>query len=267
MPYNTTYADILNKMTESDTVVVMSAGNNSYWAENSTYGYLYGEDVNYATGGSPGSFTNVFTVASIDNDGSTGTPLKVDGTGIFYSEGSSAANAPMASIGGEYSYIAIDGVGTDEEMAALAEVLDGKIAVVSRGSTSFFQKANAAVENGAVGFLTQKEEYPANAKFAVQVTDTTKALGLLASYVLKAAVAATGAKNRETRNGDNLIVLNSSAIPAILVECGFISSNEECLKLFDPEYQKLLAQGIANGISEFMPPVPMTDENGQAPEE
>ena len=153
MPYNTTYADILNKMTESDTVVVMSAGNNSYWAENSTYGYLYGEDVNYATGGSPGSFTNVFTVASIDNDGSTGTPLKVDGTGIFYSEGSSAVNAPMASIGGEYSYIAIDGFGTDEEMAALAEVLDGKIAVVSRGSTSFFQKANAAVENGAVATI------------------------------------------------------------------------------------------------------------------
>ena len=88
----------------------------------------------------------------------------------------------------------------------------------------------------------------------------------LASYVLKAAVAATGAKNRETRDGNALIVLNSSNVPAILVECGFISSNEECLKLVDPDYQKLLTQGIANGIYEFMPPVPVQEESGQATE-
>jgi N-acetylmuramoyl-L-alanine amidase len=88
----------------------------------------------------------------------------------------------------------------------------------------------------------------------------------LASYVLKAAVAATGAKNRETRDGNSLIVLNKSNVPAILVECGFISSNEECLKLVDPEYQKVLAQGIANGIYEFMPPVETPEESGQAPE-
>ena len=76
-----------------------------------------------------------------------------------------------------------------------------------------------------------------------------------ASYVATELVAATGAKKRDNQVGNNLIVLNSSNIPAILVECGFISSNAEATKLFDPEYQKLVAQGIANGIYRFRPPV------------
>lgn len=42
----------------------------------------------------------------------------------------------------------------------------------------------SAVENGAVGFLTQNETAPQGAVFAVNVKDTTKALGDLAAYVL-----------------------------------------------------------------------------------
>lgn len=41
-----------------------------------------------------------------------------------------------------------------------------------------------AIEHGAVGFLTQYTNAPTTAKFAVKVADTTKALGMLASYVL-----------------------------------------------------------------------------------
>ena len=151
--FNTTYAEILSKFAENDTVVVMSAGNNYYWQEPASSGYPYAEDSNYATGGSPGSFTNSFTVASIDNDGFIGTPIVVDGENIFFDDGASANNKPMATMPGEFGYIAIDGVGTAEEMAALASVLEGKVAVVSRGSTSFFEKANAAVENGAVATI------------------------------------------------------------------------------------------------------------------
>ncbi len=41
-----------------------------------------------------------------------------------------------------------------------------------------------AIENGAVGFITQYTDCPTAAKFAVKVDDTTKALGMLAAYVL-----------------------------------------------------------------------------------
>lgn len=75
----------------------------------------------------------------------------------------------------------------------------------------------------------------------------------LAADILEKVIEATGAKDRGIKDGSNLTVLKRSNIPAVLVECGFISSDEECQKLFDPEYQKLLAQGIANGIAEFLP--------------
>ena len=155
---NPTYSDLLDHFREEDTVVTMSAGNSYAWQTNSTYGLLYSEDANFATGGSPGSYTNSFTVASINNDGVIGMPLKAGDANIFYSEGSSASNLPMTTIAGEQGYIAIDGFGTDEEMAALKDVLAGKIAVVSRGSTSFYQKANAAVANGAIATIVYNNQ-------------------------------------------------------------------------------------------------------------
>ena len=48
-------------------------------------------------------------------------------------------------------------------------------------------------------------------------------------------------------------VLKYNELPACLVECGFMSSAPEREKLFDPEYQKKIAEGIANGIEKFLP--------------
>ncbi len=75
----------------------------------------------------------------------------------------------------------------------------------------------------------------------------------LAKAVLNAVIEETGAKNRGLKLGNDLAVLNGSTIPAILLECGFISCDAEMQKLFDPVYQEKLAQGIADGILEFIP--------------
>ncbi len=60
----------------------------------------------------------------------------------------------------------------------------------------------SGVGNGAVGFLTQTEEVPQIGKFAVLVKDTTKALGDLASYVLRKSnakvIAITGSVGKTT---------------------------------------------------------------------
>ncbi|MBQ2921462.1 MAG: S8 family serine peptidase, partial [Oscillospiraceae bacterium] len=61
---NTMFADLLEFMATTDTVVVMSAGNSGYWAESSASPYLYNDGVSFHTGGSPGSYTNSFGVAS-----------------------------------------------------------------------------------------------------------------------------------------------------------------------------------------------------------
>jgi N-acetylmuramoyl-L-alanine amidase len=46
-------------------------------------------------------------------------------------------------------------------------------------------------------------------------------------------------------------VLVGAQMPSVLIEVGYISHKTERKRLFNTEYQKLLANGIANGISEY----------------
>ena len=150
-----TYQELMESLQDTDTTVVMSAGNNGHFADYGIHeqpGYLYAEDVNMNTGGSPGSYTNSLTVASADNIGTTGHYLSVDEQLIFYTE-SVFGNALLRTIAGEHEYIFLDSIGTAEEWAAVADVLPGKIAICSRGTTSFFEKAEAAVNNGAIATI------------------------------------------------------------------------------------------------------------------
>ena len=41
-------------------------------------------------------------------------------------------------------------------------------------------------------------------------------------------------------------------MPAVLVECGFLTNDEELKKLKDEEYQKDLAEGITQGILTYI---------------
>ena len=63
--------------------------------------------------------------------------------------------------------------------------------------------------------------------------------------------------NREIKKADNKIrVLNSLKVPAVLVECGFLSNSEEAARLSDTEYQKKLAFVIFISALQFF------EENG-----
>lgn len=70
----------------------------------------------------------------------------------------------------------------------------------------------------------------------------------LADAVQADLVAATGAKNRGVKESDVYYVLKHTKASALVVECGFISNNEECRKLFNPDYQDKIAEGITRGI-------------------
>ncbi|MBR5293723.1 MAG: S8 family serine peptidase, partial [Oscillospiraceae bacterium] len=150
------YQAILESLTEAGIVVAMSAGNSGYWAESAyNAGYLYADDISMQTNGSPGSFTNSLSVASVDNDGKTGYFFSVGDLMVVYNEmleGNSGAysNLPFTTIAGEHEYVFIDGLGTAEDWAAVGSALEGKIALCSRGEISFFEKAQYAVEAGAI---------------------------------------------------------------------------------------------------------------------
>ena len=154
--FSDSYQHILDSLTETDTVVVMSAGNSGYWVEATANGipYLYADDVSFHTGGSPGTYTNSLGVASVDNSGYTTLCVEVGGSNVTYVENAEYGNAPIVTIAGDHEYVMIPGIGTPEDFAALGEgALEGKIAICYRGTTSFFEKANAAVEAGAIGVI------------------------------------------------------------------------------------------------------------------
>lgn len=57
---------------------------------------------------------------------------------------------------------------------------------------------------------------------------------------------------RETKPaGDSIYLLRESKVPAILVECGFLSNVDEELKLKDPVYQHKMAFSIYTGILDY----------------
>ncbi len=145
------YQAILDSLEECGMVVAMSAGNSGYWAENAyNAGYLYNTDVSMDTAGSPGSFTNSLAVASVDNDGSTGYFVEVNGMMVVYNETTGYSNQPFTTIAGEQEYVFIDAIGTAEDWAKAGDALAGKIALCWRGETSFYEKAQLAVEAGAI---------------------------------------------------------------------------------------------------------------------
>ena len=162
-PHNDTYSELLEMMTHTDTVVVISAGNASNWAVASTFGYLYHDDVSFDTVGAPGSYQNAFTVASVDNDGTVGNYFAVGGKNYFYGENLGYGNTAFASLdkslnldGTEYGYVFLDGLGYAEEYSGIN--VTGKIVLVSRGTLNFAEKANNALSRGAVGVIVYNNE-------------------------------------------------------------------------------------------------------------
>ena len=158
------YQQIMENLVKSDTVVTMSAGNSGSWVENANnLGYLYSEDVSMHTSGSPGTFTNSLGVASVDNDGAVGYYVSVGSTLALYGESlegqySTYTNEPMSTLAGEQEFVMITGLGTEEDWAAVADVLPGKIGLCFRGEISFYEKAENAVAAGAIATIVCNNE-------------------------------------------------------------------------------------------------------------
>ena len=74
----------------------------------------------------------------------------------------------------------------------------------------------------------------------------------MAECILAETIAVTGAKNNGLIVRGDLTGFNWSKVPVILIECGFLSNPEEKSKLQTPEYQKKIAEGIANGFLNYI---------------
>ena len=149
------FANVMDSLDETDTVVCMSAGNSGNWAEDSVNGLLFAEDSNTGRVGSPGAYENSLAVASADNIANTAEYFTVnganytyaDGAGKTFTGGATCKSAAFTTLdksedksGTEYDFVFIgDPTDPDDTVKYGGEKSDfantaGKIVLVSRGN-------------------------------------------------------------------------------------------------------------------------------------
>lgn len=74
---------------------------------------------------------------------------------------------------------------------------------------------------------------------------------ILAQCVLDKVIKNTNAKSRGIKHGD-FAVIRETTMPAILIEGGFLTNSNEMDKIKTKSYQKNIAQGIAQGIKDYL---------------
>ena len=53
--------------------------------------------------------------------------------------------------------------------------------------------------------------------------------------------------------GTNIYLMNRISVPAVLVECGFLSNPDECARLKEESYQKKIAEAICEAVRSYTP--------------
>lgn len=133
----------------------------------------------------------------------------------------------------------------------LAEDGSGK----ARKRADLQKRLDIAADAGADVFLSiHLNEYRDRAESGPQVFYQRGADdGRLLAGVMQDALIRTlqPAKQRKANAGD-YYVLRNTALPAALVECGFLSNAQEEKMLLDAAYQRRIAQAVADGLEEWV---------------
>ena len=115
------------------------------------------------------------------------------------------------------------------------------------GADAFIRiHANGSEDSGVNGAMTlcQTPSNPYNAQY---YEESKK----LSDCVLDAFVEKTGAKKQRVWETDTMSGINWAMVPATIVEMGYMSNPEEDRKMADEAYQKLMAEGMADGIDRY----------------
>lgn len=73
-----------------------------------------------------------------------------------------------------------------------------------------------------------------------------------AQLIQESLLALDSTNTRQIKSTDSYYILKNASIPAILIECGFLSNPEETARLTDSNYQKELAYAIAIGTCRYL---------------
>ena len=162
--------DTMSLFLETDIQVVIASGNDT----NNAYMNLLGYDMSLITNpdiglaGTPSTYSAALAVASVDNDGYEMYYITVNG--VDYGFQDTATSATTNFLGNyrdaELEYVVVPGVGELSDYEGLN--VEGKVALVSRGTISFMEKQANAAEMGAVAVIVYNND---RGPFAMQITE------------------------------------------------------------------------------------------------
>jgi len=118
------------------------------------------------------------------------------------------------------------------------------------------ERVRFAEEVGAVLYLSVHANYSSNSRvrgIEVWVDDSRgpdDPSWTLARTVLEGLVEATGAPSRGVRS--QKLYMRHTRLPAALAEVGYLSNPIERRRLLDPAYRERIAQGLLEGIYNFL---------------
>ena len=179
MTTSSLYQELLEALTDTDTVVCASAGNSGRWGQEVYMGHLYTDDVSYDTVGAPGSYSNMLAVASADNDGMIGNYFSTGDKPFLYNE-TRYTNDPFTSLdtseddsGTTYPFLLLDESGMEWSWMGLEEQVKGKVVMVRRGDLDFSQKAEIAAQMGAAALMVYNNQ---DGSFNMDLTGYTRTM-------------------------------------------------------------------------------------------
>ena len=133
--------------------------------------------------------------------------------------------------------------GVDVEMSRTSDVF-----------LSLNERANLAnAYNGDVFVSIHNNSFSSSSAYGIETfyTASKSTSKELANPLQSNMVSQTGGYNRGVKTADFVVTKNTS-MPASLVEGGFLTNTNEAANLKTDAYQNKLAQGIANGIMEYL---------------
>lgn len=154
---------IFERIAETDTILDVAAGNEATSSYGSSYGYYMQTtgNIENSTIASPSTYANAMSIASAENNFVAWETVEAaDGTKMFYMQSVEYLYGyigySLESLAGQtLEYVIVPGLGevADFYDADGNSIVEGKIAIITRGTISFYDKAMNAQAAGAVAVM------------------------------------------------------------------------------------------------------------------
>ncbi len=151
--YDASYAAVFENLVNAGVNLAMAAGNDYSAAYNNAWNnYQLAINPDYGTVGSPSTWPESLSVASVDNTMSLGYYIEYNDVMYSYTENTANAAILHTALGGQdIEFVAVPGYGDVDDYTGID--VNGKVALISRGDITFVEKGQNAQANGAVAAI------------------------------------------------------------------------------------------------------------------